>query len=117
MESNPALRCLWRRHLERNGVVVEEAGSQQQAADRLHSDSFDAMVLNLVLQEGSAMAVADLANYRQPDCRVIFVTDTSFFSDGTIFNLFANACAFLPSATPPEDIAATAEHYAAIRRP
>jgi hypothetical protein len=43
---------------------------------------------------------------------VIFVTDTSFFSDGSIFNLAANACAFIQTNTPPEDIAALVEHYA-----
>ena len=34
---------------------------------------------------GVAMAVADFASYRRPEARVIFVTNTSFFSDGSIF--------------------------------
>jgi len=64
-----------------------------------------------VLENGSALAVADYANYRQPDARVIFVTNTSFFSDGSIFAHSANARAFVPSGTPPEDLAAMVEHY------
>jgi len=46
---------------------------------------FDVIVLDLALEEGSALAVADFASYRHPDARVIFVTNASFFSDGSIF--------------------------------
>ena len=70
------------------------------------------MILDLVLDEGSALAVSDFASYRQPLARVIFVTNTSFFSDGSIFRHCVNACAYMPSATPPEDLAAMVEHYA-----
>ena len=72
-----------------------------------------ALVVDLVLDEGSALAVADFASFRHPQARVILVTNTSFFSDGSIFQLVPNACAFVQSDSPPEDIAAMARHYAA----
>ena len=62
----------------------------------------------------SAIALADFASYRRPDAKVIFVSSSSFFSDGSIFQLSGNAHAFLPSSTPPEDLAAVVEHHARL---
>ncbi|GGH38937.1 Response regulator receiver domain-containing protein [Cribrihabitans marinus] len=115
VESNPDLGLLWQRHLERQGAEVERASSQEGAILSLYGESFDIIVLDLVLEYGSALAVADFASYRRPEARVIFVTNTSFFSDGSIFAHSPNACAYLPSGTPPEDLAAMVEHYALPR--
>lgn len=111
VESRPELSMLWTRHLERQGYAVTQACSQDESVAYLSKDEADIIVLDLVLEDGSALAVADFASYRQPDARVIFVTDTTFFSDGSIFNHASNACAFLPSGTPPEDLAAMVAHY------
>lgn len=113
VESRVELGALWRRHLVRLGARVTLAKDQDSAIAHLQDDEFQIIILDLVLDEGSALAVADYASFRQPDTRVIFVTNTSFFSDGSIFRHCANACAFLPSATPPADLAAMVEHYAA----
>ena len=75
-----------------------------------HYDA-DILILNLLLSDGSALAVADYASYRLPETRIIFVTNTTFFSDGSIFSFAPNACAFVQTATPPEDLAAMVEHY------
>lgn len=111
VESRPDLCALWAQHLCRQGHAVTEAHSQDDAVSYLASETADIIVLDLVLEEGSALAVADFASYRHPDARVIFVTGTSFFSDGSIFNHASNACAFLPTGTPPEDLAAMVTHY------
>ncbi len=111
VQSNAQLGLLWQRHLERLGAVVELATSGSAAVDALEVHAFDVIVLDLVLGEGSALTVADVANYRLPDANVIFVTDTTFFSDGSIFAHSANARAFVEKATPPQDLAAIVEHY------
>lgn len=115
VESKAHLGEIWRRHLERHGAMVERAGNQHSAIRLLQDRRFDIIVLNLVLDDGSALAVADFASYRWPDTRVIFVTNTSFFSDGSIFQHAPNACAFVQSEMPPEDLAAMVEHYATSR--
>lgn len=115
VESKPELGKLWQRHLERQGASVQTAHSQESAILALYRDDVDVIVLDLVLDHGSALAVADFASYRRPEARVIFVTNTSFFSDGSIFAHSPNACAYLQSETPPEDLAAMVEHYAALR--
>lgn len=114
VESKPELSRLWASHLKRQGVDVVDAASEADAIELLGEDAVDMIVLDLVLDNGSAFAVADFASYRHPEARVIFVTNTSFFSDGSIFQHIPNACAFLPSATAPEDLAAVVNHYGAV---
>lgn len=114
VESQLALGEVWRRHLQRCGSQVALVESQQTAILALQETRFDAIVLDLVLTDGSAFGVADFASYRQPDAKIIFVTNTSFFSDGSIFKHFANARAYVPSHTAPEDLAAIVTHYSSL---
>jgi DNA-binding response OmpR family regulator len=112
VEGDPDLAELWRRHLERRGADVRVAASQEAAIKELQADTMiDVIVLDLVLEPGSAFAVADYASYRLPDAKVIFVTKTSFFSDGSIFRHIPNAYAFVRAETPVDDLAALVEHY------
>ncbi|MGY9047265.1 hypothetical protein P775_03340 [Puniceibacterium antarcticum] len=112
VESSKDLGVLWQRHLERAGLPTILMSDGDAAVDLLQTQPIDVIILDLVLEKGNALAVADFAGFRQPDCRVIFVTNTTFFSDGSIFQLCSNACAFVPSATEPEDLTAIAQHYA-----
>ncbi len=111
VESSPELGGLWQNHMRRQGVDVRLVTDQAEAALALHAQAFDIIVLDLVLARGSAFAIADLASYRHPETRIIFVTNTTYFSDGSIFSLSANACAFLQSDMPPEDLTAMVQHY------
>ena len=111
VESSPDLGTIWKRHLERQGMTVTLVGGQDDAIDYLHIQAPELIVLDLVLDEGSAFAVADYANYRHPQTRVIFTTNASFFSDGSIFQHSANACAFVPKQVDPEDLSAMVAHY------
>jgi len=113
VESVPELANVWQRHLERHCMVVAHAYGQQDAIAHLSEQETDIIIQDLVINEGAALAIADYANYRQPAARVIFVTNTTFFSDGSIFAHSANARAFVQSSTPPEDLAAMVAHYGA----
>ncbi|MDW4497318.1 response regulator [Sulfitobacter sp. D35] len=116
VESSPELGRIWERHLRRLGMVVLRCGGQSEAFAKIAVDAPDVIILDLVLSDGSALAVSDYASYRLPDAQIIFVTNTSFFSDGSIFALAANACAFVQSETPPEDLAAMVEHFGSSER-
>lgn len=111
VESKPELGALWRRHIERQGYEVLLTDTQSVAIEHLREAPIGIVILDLVLDDGSAFAVADFACYRQPEARVIFVTNTSFFSDGSIFQHMQNAAAFLPTETNPEDLAALVDYY------
>lgn len=111
VENDPDLGQIWKRHIARFADEVHVAADQAEAVDLLRHHDIQVIVLDLVLRGGSALAVADFASYRRPRARVVFVTSTSFFSDGSIFQHSPNACAFVRTATPPEDLAAMVEHY------
>lgn len=111
VQSNESLAMIWQRHLERLGADVQTALTGSDAVQRIESEPYDVIVLDLVLGEGSALTVGDVACFRQPEANVIYVTDTTFFSDGSIFEHSANARAFIESNTPPQDLAAIVHHY------
>jgi len=113
VESNASLGLIWARHLERRGCDVVLSCGQRVAIETLQDDgiTIDIIILDLILQDGSAFAVADFASYRQPNAKIIFVTDTSFFSDGSIFQHIPNACVMMPSEVTPDDLTALVEHY------
>jgi DNA-binding response OmpR family regulator len=110
VESDAALAALWKSHLERLNMRVRVAHGGSDAVRSIATEHSDVIILDLFLTQGSAMAVADYAQFKLPDVSVIFVTDTTFFSDGSIFAHVPAARAFLPSATRPEDLAAVVEH-------
>ncbi|MDQ2090766.1 hypothetical protein [Marimonas arenosa] len=111
VESKRELGLIWKMHLERQEIDTALAVGESDAVAHLQAQETDVLIVDIVLDDGSALAVADFASFRHPRAQVIFVTNTSFFSDGSIFRLCPNACAFLQADTPPEDIAAMAEHY------
>lgn len=112
VENKAELGQLWTSCLERQGMRVDLVVDQDAAFEALRRSKYDIIILDLVLADGQALTIADYASYRRPEARVIFVTNTSFFSDGSIFQVSNNACAFVQSETPPEDLAAMVEHYA-----
>ncbi len=111
VQSNPSLGRVWQRYLEPLDVDVTLVHTGERALNLIETTLFDVVVLDLVLSDGSALAVADLAQFRQPDANVVFVTDTTFFSDGSIFCHSANARAFMKTTTPPSDLAAIVHYY------
>ncbi|MEM9971351.1 MAG: response regulator [Pseudomonadota bacterium] len=109
--NNPNLSRIWSRHLERLGHEVGIVFSQDDAVAHLAETYADVIVLDLTLEDGSALAVADYASYRHPNARVVFVTNTTFFSDGSIFKHVPNAAAMVKEETPPADLAAIVEYH------
>ncbi len=115
VENNPALARIWSRHIQRHGATVHVSGTEAAAIRVLQTEIVDIIILDLVIEHGSAIAIADMASFRQPRARVIFVTNTTFFSDGSFFKHIPNACAFLPTDMAPEDLAAVVDHYGVVQ--
>ncbi len=111
VQSDKDLGKIWKAHLVRLGALVTIALDGNSAIDLIEEETFDAIVLDLMLEEGNALSVADMASFRQPSANVIFVTDTTFFSDGSIFAHSGNARALVQSKTPPNDLAQIVYHY------
>jgi DNA-binding NtrC family response regulator len=111
VEHNRDLAAIWARFLMRQGMACTLAGSSAEAYDALRHASFQALVLDIELPEGAALAVADFATYRDPEIPIIAVTARGFFSDSAIFELIPNARGLLRAPLRPEDMAAMVEHY------
>lgn len=109
---DPDLGWRWSRQIERLGGEVDHARDVDDAVAALSGTVYGAVVVDLMLDRQGALAVADMTAFRCPAARVIFVTNSSCFSDGSIFRHAPNAAAFLQSDTPPEDLAAIVHHYA-----
>ena len=112
VESDTALGEVWKSHLSRQGIRVELTRDQQTAVAAMRQQAFDVIILDLLLERSSAFAIADEAEALNPGIPILFVTRTSFFSDGSVFGLCANARAYVNADTPPEDLTAMVEHYA-----
>lgn len=111
VESNLQRAERWRACIAGLGLDVHAVQGQAEAVRVMQTHKVRLIVLNLDLDEGSALAVADFASYRHPEAKVIFLTGSGMFSDGSIFGHAANACAFLPASTAPQDLAAMVAHY------
>jgi DNA-binding response OmpR family regulator len=111
VEHNRDLAAIWGRFLERQGLVCAIAASVSEAYDLLRAQAFDALVLDMELPDGAALAVADFATYRNPEIPIIAVTARGFFSDSAIFLLIPNARGLLRTPLRPEDMAALVQHY------
>lgn len=115
-QHNADLGKIWAGFLEREGITVTLALSQTEALKLLRAQEFDALVLEMVLPDGGAIAIADFAAYRFPDAPVITVNSSSFFSDGSIFQLVPNVHSVLQSPVDGDDLAATISHLNSKRR-
>jgi DNA-binding NtrC family response regulator len=111
VEPSRELASIWAGFLAREGLHCTLAGTAEEAQDALRLREFDALVLDMELPEGAALAVADVAGYRNPDMPIIAVTAHGFFSDSAIFELIPNARGLLRAPLRPEDMAALIEHY------
>lgn len=116
-QHNTELGSFWAGFLEREGVIVSLASSQNEALKILRHQSFDALILEMVLPDGGAIAIADFAAYRMPDVPVITVNSSSFFSDGSIFQLMPNVQSVIQAPVEGEDLAAIISHIKKKSRP
>jgi DNA-binding NtrC family response regulator len=110
VEAEVSLGMLWQSFLQRQGFDVELVGNQPDAIDKLRFKSWDALVIDLMLPNSSALAISDFASYKNPDISIIVVSASSFFSDGSIFELLPNARGFMNQPIEPDDLAAVVDH-------
>ena len=115
-QQNAELGKLWAGFLEREGVSTTLVTSQGEALMQLRAQEFDALILEMVLPDGGAIAIADFAAYRMPDVPVITVNSSSFFSDGSIFQLMPNVQSVMQAPVEGKDLAAMVSHLKSKRQ-
>ena len=113
VESDTELGQLWAGCLGARGLDAHWTDSVEEAFALLRSETYEVIILDVVLgADTDGFAVSDYASVVQPEAQLIVASNSDAFSDGSIFHLCANARAFVPAATAPEDLATIAEHYA-----
>ena len=111
VESDAVLADRWFDELSTAGCDVHVASSAQQAIRVMDACKVAVIVLDLELAAGGSLSVPIYAGYRLPDARIIVLTGSTVFNDGSIFDLCANACAYLNTATRPGDLAALVDYH------
>jgi len=117
VEANAELGEVWADHLRRQGHDVALTGGADTAVAGMHDAAPDTILVDLDLPNGEAVSIADYAAYRHPAAKVIFVTASRFFSDGSALRLTPNACAVMPRGTAPGDLVAVVEYHGSRRAP
>ncbi len=112
VEQNFDLAEVWKLHLEELGHEVELAADQSSAIQCLQAQPVTVMVLNIELEAGSALDIADFAGFRYPAVKVLFTGTGRTFADGSIFSLAGNAIAYIAAGTDPRDLALMVDHHA-----
>ena len=113
VEDDPLLRELW---IEVFGSAGHDAAGAATAADariRLLSRSWDVVVLDLHLGSESGLAVAALATFGNPDCRVIGITGSTLFARGEIFEMAPTVSTVLRRPVPIDELLAVSEQVPA----
>lgn len=110
LQENADLGSIWSAFLERRGLTPRLATNAEKAMGFLSRRPYDVLVFDPAVQTG-ALALADFATFRNPDVKILAVTASSFFSDGTLFDLIPNARGVLRQPVRPEDLAAYLEHF------
>lgn len=111
VQNNNGLSDLWSVFLRRKGIEVICEATQAAAVKRILFEKFDALVLDLILPDGGAIAISDIATYRQPDAPIIAVTNTGLFADGSLFSVMPSIRSLLRTPLRPDDLLAVLEHY------
>jgi DNA-binding NtrC family response regulator len=110
VEAQEKLGLLWQKFLIQQGFDVDLAVNQPEAIEKLQFHSWDVLVIDLVMPNASALAISDFASYKNPDISIIVVSASSFFSDGSIFDILPNARGFMNQPVEPDDLAAVVDH-------
>jgi len=103
---------IWAASIERMGAQVLLTDAPATALETIREVDIAVVVIGLGLGAGKAFDIANFTSYRRPDAGVVFVTNSTFFSDGSVFSHVTNARAIVPVSTPPDDLAMMVEHYA-----
>lgn len=111
VESSAEVSDKWIGPLRQRGWSVEVAATAAAAVACMDRRNFAVILLDLELENGNALSVPVYAGYRQPDARIVVVTGSAVFNDGSIFTLCANACAYMSAGADPQDIATLVDHH------
>jgi DNA-binding NtrC family response regulator len=112
VEDDPNLRTLWGAVIAKAGHDAVAVDTEPDARDRLMSEPFDLVLLDLCLGERDGVSAANFATYLNPSCKVVVVTGTSLYTKQELFALSPSVWAVMRKPVDIEDIMALCAHVA-----
>jgi len=99
----------WSAALSARGHAVFTASIPENAMEMLRSETFDLMIFDILVGDGSGLGVALLAEFHQPNCATMLVSnfDPAFQQD--LFSRLSSLKAVLGRGSPVEDLVTFAE--------
>lgn len=101
----------WQALLSAQGWAVHLARTAKEGVSLLDLWPVRVILLNLGLECGQALSVSVFAGYRCPDAQIVAVSEDALFTDGSIFELMGNVCAYVNAEADPHDIAVLVDHH------
>ncbi|MEM7644636.1 MAG: hypothetical protein AAF366_19240 [Pseudomonadota bacterium] len=92
------------RRLAVQGVRFLQADEPDQVERLLLTTNPDVILIDLDMACGIPLVFTDLAAWRHPNARLLFVGSGAVFADGAIFAHVPNVCAMLPSGMDDDDL-------------
>ena len=91
LEDDDHLRFTYEQVLEDAGHSVRAMGSMRSACTSILDTPPDLLILDLFIEGEHSIPVADLAGYAVPEADVIYVTGSSQFPNGELYQISPNA--------------------------
>lgn len=112
LEDDPSLRFALTQILDAGGHCVNAAADISEAVDLLDAFSPDLLLLDLMIGDEYSIQIADLAAYRAPDAKIIYLTGSNKFPSGELFALSPNTSWVLRKPIDFYDLESILEHFA-----
>lgn len=90
LEDDPDLLFTMTCALENEGHHVNGVATLKDAMRFLRFQKPDLLILDYMISEQNSLHIADFALYSNPNVPVIYVTGSSMFTDGQLFNMVRN---------------------------
>lgn len=110
VEDDAVLNRLWIEVFREAGHEVDGVECASEARASLLARGCDVAVIDLHLGSDSGLAVAMLATYANPDCRVIMITGSSLFANGELFEMAPTVSTVLRKPVAIDELLAVSEH-------
>lgn len=117
VEDDPNLGALWGQVLDAAGHAIRSVDSETSALKILQSAAYDLVVLDLCMHGRQSLAVAMMATYRNPRCRVVVVSGSADFSRRVLFAMSPAVAAVLRKPVDIEDLMEVCGAVARNERP
>ncbi|WP_417269517.1 hypothetical protein [Celeribacter sp.] len=109
LNSDPETSTRWAEALAARGHETFTAYLPEDAMEMLRSETFDLMIFDILVGDGSGLGVALLAEFHQPNCATMLVSNFDPEFQQELFSRLSSLKAVLGRGSPVADLVTFAE--------